>query len=261
MAGGAREPGQSVTSKVLAVLGSFDADHPRLTLSEIAQRSGVPLSTCHRLLAELEAWRAVQRRPSGEYGIGRRVWELGLLAPVHHDLAEVAAPFLHDVHSATGEVVHLAVREDLTALYIDRVSGSASVSVVSKPGSRLPLHATGVGKVLLAYAPAEVVEAAVASATRVTRHTITEPGRLHRELQEVRRRGYAHTSEEMTLGTCSIAVPIRTRGGVVASLGIVVNSVKRDLVRLLPGLNVASAGIGRTLEGPLSTEPLRQGSG
>ncbi|MFD0891159.1 helix-turn-helix domain-containing protein, partial [Streptosporangium algeriense] len=65
MAGGSREPGRSVTSKVLAILGAFDTGHPHLSLSEISRRSGVPLTTAHRLVGELVAWQALSRTADG----------------------------------------------------------------------------------------------------------------------------------------------------------------------------------------------------
>jgi DNA-binding IclR family transcriptional regulator len=249
MAGGGAEPGRSVTSRIMAVLGAFDNAAPRLSLSEIAARSGLPLTTAHRLLGELTAWGALARRSDGRYEIGRRLWELGLLAPVQLELRQVAAPFLLDVHTATRDTVHLAVREDLSALYVERISGRESVPVVSQVGTRLPLHATGVGKVLLAWAPDDVIERALRAPARPTRHTVVEPGRLHRELAEVRRRGYARTAEEMSLGASSVAVPVTVeRAGtpvVVGALGIVVPSHRRDPARLAPVLQVAARGIGR----------------
>jgi DNA-binding IclR family transcriptional regulator len=251
VAGGGAEPGRSVTSRALAVLDAFDSTCPRLSLSEIAERSGTPLSTAHRLLGELTQWGALQRRPDGRYEIGRKLWDLGLLAPVQLELRQVAAPFLLDVHTATRDTVHLAVREGLSALYVERISGRESVPVVSSVGSRLPLHATGVGKVLLAAAPDDVVETALRSLTRETRHTVVDPPRMRRELAEIRRRGYARTAEEMSLGTLSAAVPIRVDSpagpAVVAALGLVVPSHRRDLSRLVPVLEVAARGIGRQL--------------
>ena len=120
--------------------------------------------------------------------------------------------------------------------------------MASNAGSDLPLHATGVGKALLAYAPAEVIKAAVASPQRVTAYTITEPGRLRRQLAEVRRRGYARTNEEMTLGTSSLAVAIfDAAGSPVAALGVVVSSNRRDLLQLVPVLRVAANAISRGL--------------
>jgi DNA-binding IclR family transcriptional regulator len=251
VAGGAGAAGRSVTSRALGVLDAFDPAHPRLTLSEVAARSGTPLTTAHRLLAELSAWGALARRPDGRYEIGRKLWDLGLLAPVQLELRQVAAPFLLDVHTATRDTVHLAVREGLRALYVERISGRESVPVVSQVGSRLPLHATGVGKVLLASAPDDVVEQVLRQLTRETRHTVADPRALVRELSEVRRRGLARTAEEMSLGTASIAVPVtveRVPGPVVvAALGIVVPAQRRDVGRLAPVLQVAARGIGRAL--------------
>jgi DNA-binding IclR family transcriptional regulator len=240
-----------VTSRALAVLDAFSAATPRLSLSEIAERSGTPLTTAHRLLGELTGWGALTRRADGRYEIGRKLWDLGLLAPVQLELRQVAAPFLSDVHTTIRDTVHLAVRDGLSALYVERISGRESVPVVSSVGSRLPLHATGVGKVLLAAAPVDVVEQALRSLTRQTRNTVVEPGRLRRELAEVRRRRYARTSEEMSAGAASLAVPVQVegRGGpvVVAALGIVVPPHRRDLLRLVPVLEVAARGIGREL--------------
>jgi len=251
VAGGAASTGRSVTSRALGVLDAFDSSHPRLTLSEVAQRSGTPLTTSHRLLAELVTWGALSRRPDGRYEVGRKLWDLGLLAPVQLELRQVAAPFLLDVHTATRDTVHLAVREGLRALYVERISGRESVPVVSQVGSRLPLHATGVGKVLLAAAPDDVVEQTLRSLTRETRHSVVDPRVLSRELADVRRRGAARTNEEMSLGAASVAVPVtveRPSGPVVAAaLGIVVPVHRRDTARLVPVLQVAARGIGRAL--------------
>jgi DNA-binding IclR family transcriptional regulator len=251
MAGRSATPGRSVTSRALAVLDAFDSAAPRLALSEIAERSGTPLSTTHRLVGELTDWGALTRRSDGRYEIGRKLWDLGLLAPVQLELRQVAAPFLQDLHTTIRDTVHLAVRDGLCALYVERISGREDVPVVSQVGSRLPLHATGVGKVLLAAAPQDVVERALRSLTRQTRHTMTEPARMRRELAEVRRRGYARTAEEMSPGTASLAVPVQVQRHsgpvVVAALGIVVPPHRRDLPRLVPVLEVAARGIGREL--------------
>jgi DNA-binding IclR family transcriptional regulator len=247
VAGHSSSPGASVTSRALALLGAFDERHRRLTLSRLAARAGLPVATAHRLVAELVAWGALARTTSGEYVVGRRLWDLGLLAPVQTGLRQAASPFLHDLYGATLATVHLAVRDRLEVLYLDRLAGHASVPVVSRIGSRLPLHATGVGKVLLAHAPAEVQEQALARLARVTPYTVTQPGMLRRQLARVRREGYATTVEEMSLGACSVAVPIRHGEEVVAALGIVVPSLKKDRPRLVAALQVAAHGVGRSL--------------
>lgn len=247
MAGNTSRPGASVASRVLAVLGAFDERHRELRLSDIARRADLPLATAHRLVAELVAWGALDRGEDG-YLVGHRLWELGLLAPVQTGLREAASPFLHDVYGATLATVHLAVRDGSQVLYLDRLAGRMSVPVVSTVGSRLPMHATGVGKVLLAHAPEEVQLEVLSDLRRVTPHTITQPGRLRRDLARVRHDGYATTHEEMTLGACSVAVPVRGEGGqVVGAVGIVVPSLRRDRGRLVSALQVAAQGIQRTL--------------
>lgn len=246
MAGNSAAAGRSVTSRALALLGAFDERHRELGLSELAVRAGLPLATAHRLVGELVEWGALSRTSSG-YVIGSRLWDVGLLAPMNTGLREVASPYLHDLYGATLATVHLAIRDGRHALYVERLSGHASVPVVSTVGSRLPLHATGVGKVLLAFAPPGLRAQVLADLSRVTRYTITEPGRLQGQLDKVVRDDFATTQEEMSLGACSAAVPIRVGTDVVASLGVVVPTLKRDQARLVSALQVAARGIGRSV--------------
>ncbi len=248
MAGNSATPGASVAARLLALLGAFDSGHRNLTLSELARRAELPLATAYRLVGALVEWGALVRRSSGEYVVGPRIWDLGLLAPGQSGLRQLASPFLQDIYGATLATVHLAVREGAQVLYLDRLSGHASVPVVSQIGSRLPLHATGVGKVLLAHAPDDIQAHVLANLTRVTPYTITQPGRLLGEIRRVHREGFAQTSEEMSLGACSVAVPIRApEGVVVAALGIVVPGFKGDRPRLVAALQVAARGIGRSI--------------
>jgi DNA-binding IclR family transcriptional regulator len=247
MAGHTSTAGRTVTSRVLALLGAFDANHRELTLTELATRADLSLPTAHRLVAELEAWGALARRESGGYVVGRRIWDLGLLAPVQTGLRQVAEPFLHDIYAATLATVHLAVRQGLEVLYLDRLSGSSSVPIVSRVGTRLPAHATAVGKILLAHAPYDVQEVALRSLTRVTPYTVTNPATFSRQLARARSDGYATTSEEMSLGACSVAVPILRNGEAIAAVGLVVRSLKRDRGRLAASLRTAAEGISRSL--------------
>ncbi|HYJ68617.1 MAG TPA: IclR family transcriptional regulator [Nocardioidaceae bacterium] len=248
MAGNASSPGVSVVSRALALLYAFDEHHRELSLTKLARRADLPVPTTYRLVGDLVTGGALHRRPDGQYVVGRRLWDLGLLAPVQSGLREIASPFLNDIHAATLATVHLAIRDGTQVLYVERLSGRSSVPVVNTVGSRLPMHSTGVGKVLLAHAPDDVRDRALTDLGRFTPYTITQPARLRRQLARARRDGYATTAEEMTLGACSIAVPIRDRsGGVAAALGIVVASLRRDRVRLLTALQVAARGIGRSL--------------
>ena len=231
------------------MLGAFGERHRSLTLSEIARRAGLPVPTAHRLTRELVAGGALQRLDDGRYVIGRLVWEAGLLAPVQGRLRQVAEPFLHDVYAATLATVHLAVRDGDEVLYLHRMQGRASVPIVSTVGSRLPMHATGVGKVLLAHAPADVRDRVLANLVRVTPYTIVRPDVVEMQLERIRRDGVATTSEEMSLGACSLAVPVvrSSDDTVVAAIGVVVATLKRDRQRLLGALQIAARGISRLL--------------
>nr|MDT0657339.1 IclR family transcriptional regulator [Micromonospora sp. DSM 115978] len=239
----------SVTSRVLAILAAFDVRHPSLSLSDIARRAGLPLATAHRLVGELVAWGALTRGTDGGYTIGVRLWEVGLLSPLHSRLREVAAPFLHDLAASTRENAHLAVRDGGEALYVEKFTGHRAVPILSRVGGRLPLHATGVGKALLAYSePAFVAAYLRENLMRCTPYTIVEPGRLARELDRVRLRGWAGTREEMTLGSCSVAVPVLTADRVaVAAIGIVAHSLRASLEPLVPALRTAAEGVAARL--------------
>ncbi|MGH3469695.1 MAG: IclR family transcriptional regulator [Thermocrispum sp.] len=236
---------------MLAILDCFDAEHPRQSLSDIARRRGLALSTVHRLVSELEAWRALTRDPQGGYRIGLRLWEVGQLAPGR--LRDVAHPWLQELFDSTRENVHLAVRDGLEVLYVDKVYGRRAVPIVSRVGGRLPMHTTGVGKVLLAHLPEWLVQSYLErTLERPTAYAITEPGRLRQELGEVRERGWAVTREEMTLGSCSLAAPVHDGDEIAGALGIVLSSRRAgELPRLVPPLQAAAKRI---------TDSLRQDS-
>lgn len=247
MAGNTSSPGQSVAARTLSILSTFDREHRALTLTQIADRSQLPLPTASRLVREIESWGGLVRRDGNIFVIGRRLWDLGLLAPIQTGLREVAAPFLQDLYAATLATVHLAVRDGEEVLYLDRLSGRASVPVVSRVGGRLPLYCTGVGKVMLADAPDDVVHHVLSDLRPFTKHTIVAPGTLARQLRQIQHQGYATTIEEMTLGACSVAVPIHDGNSVVAAIGVVVPSLGRNRASLVAASQVAAAGIGRTI--------------
>ncbi len=205
----ASEPGRSVASRVLTVLEVFETRGPHLSLSQISEHSGLPVSTTHRIVAELHGWGALSRDAQGRYQIGLRLWELGQNAG--RRLRETARPFLQDLFSLTGETAHLAVREGDEALYVDRIYGSKRVPRASRIGGRLPLHATAVGKVMLAYEAPWFREAYLrGTLQQLTEFTHVDAAVLGVELDQIAARGYAVTGEEARVGACSIAVPVGT---------------------------------------------------
>lgn len=242
------DPGVSVTARVLRLLGAFSASHPRLGLSELAQRADLPLATAHRLVGELAAWGALERDADGRYRVGLRLWEVATLAPRGVGLREAALPFLEDLYEATHENVHLAVLDGAEALYVERLSGRGAVPVISRVGGRLPLHATGVGLVLLAHAPAGVQESVLAGPlVRYTAHTVTDPRALRRMLAEVRRTGVAISAGLLDAEALSVAAPIRGPGGdVVAALSIVLPATAEARL-YIPAVLAAARGVTRAL--------------
>ena len=245
MAGGSRDPGRTVTSRVLAILEAFEQSRSALSLTQISEGSGLPLSTTHRLVAELTEWGFLSRGANGRYQLGIRLWELAQNAG--RQLRDAARPFVQDLFSLTGETSQLAVREGHEVLYIERIYGTKRVPRASRVGGRLPMHATAVGKVILAYEEEWVRTAYLnRQLERPTAHTHIVPGRLAEELVQIREQGYATTLEEVRLGSCSIAVPVFHTGRFGAGLGLVLlTSQAATMTRHLPALRGVSAQIER----------------
>lgn len=238
---------RSLLGRAFAILSAFSPATPSLTLSELSRQSGLPVATVHRLLNELVRLGALERQLDGSYAIGRRLWEVGALAPARGGLRELALPFMEDLYEATHANIQLAVREGLEALFVEKISGRESIEILTRVGGRLPLHATGVGKILLAYAPPEVIDGVIERGLeRLTPHTITDGDELRAVLEQVRRDGFASTREEMTTGSVSVAAPVYgPRAEVVAALSVVVSARTLDVSRLAPSVRTAARGLSR----------------
>lgn len=240
---------RSVTGRAFAVLEAFTPASPALTLSEIARRADLPLTTAHRLVGELRGAGALERDANGEYRIGLRLWELASLAPRGVPLREAALPFLEDLYEVTHENAQLGVREGHDVVYIERIAGRRAVGVLTRVGGRFPLHASGVGLVLLAHAPQDVQRDVLAGPLqRFTEHTITDPARLERILAQVRRDGMAISDRQVTDDAMSVAAPIvDSAGAVIAALSIVSKADGMEAARLVPAVRAAALGTSRAL--------------
>ncbi|HEY4420454.1 MAG TPA: IclR family transcriptional regulator, partial [Pseudonocardia sp.] len=167
---------QSVTVRVLQVLAAFSAERPELMLTEISRRTALPLTTTHRIVGELAEWGALERATDGRYRVGLRLWEVGALAPRGLGLRETAMPFLEDLYEVTRQNVQLAVLDGDEAVFVERLSKRGAVHVLTRVGGRLPLHATGVGQVLLAFGGPELQERVLAGTLkRYTDRTLCDP--------------------------------------------------------------------------------------
>ena len=216
---------RSVARRLFAILDAFTTPTlvSSLSLTAIAERAGLPLSTTHRMVAEWVAWGGLARQDDGRYSLGMRLWEVGVQTPTAQNLRTIALPYLEDLYESSREHVHLAILDGRDALYLEKLSGHHAVRVISRVGGRLPLHSTGVGLVLLAYAPNELIDAYLSDTLdRYLPETVTAPDDLRRRLAGIRAQGVAVMSEEMTAGSSSLAAPIRDRTGrVVAAVSIV----------------------------------------
>lgn len=240
-------PDRSVTGRAFAILEAFSPGESRLTLTEISARTGLPMATAHRLIAELVRLGCLEREESGRYRVGVRLWEIGSLAPVRGGLRELAMPFMEDLYETTHENIQLAVRIGLEAMILEKISGRQSIEIVTRVGGRLPLHATGVGKVLLAHAPASDIEAVLAGPLpRLAARTITDPEYLRADLALVRSRGYSVTVDEMTDGAMSVGAPVfGPDNEVIAALSVVVDSRTGEPARLAAPVRTAARGMSR----------------
>jgi DNA-binding IclR family transcriptional regulator len=224
----AHVPRTNAAGRLLAVLDAFGPRNRALSLSDIARRSGLSLSTAHRLVHELVSWGALERDLNGCYSIGVRLLELAALAPRGLDLREAAFPCLDDLHHRTRGNVHLAVRDGMQVVYVEAIRACATHPTSGKAGDRWPLHATGTGLVLLAFADRELQEQALGRPLeRYTPLTITDPAQLRRKLAQVRQSGYAVAVGQITLPDLVVAVPVRDPfGGLAAAISVVVESAR-----------------------------------
>jgi DNA-binding IclR family transcriptional regulator len=241
--------GPTVTGRVATVLGAFGVERSAMTLSEISRYTGLPLTTVHRLTGELAKHGLLERDAEQRYRVGLRLWEIASTASRAVDLRNDALPLLQDLQAATRENAQLAVLDGVDAVYLERLSGPESVHIVTRVGSRLPTHATGVGLVLLAHAPVEVQDEVFgAPLARFTRHTITDPRRLRRVLADVRRDGYAISDRQIETISVSVAAPVRDRAHrVVAAVSVVAAAGRSNPRAFIAPVMATAAAISRRL--------------
>ncbi|MFT4212906.1 MAG: IclR family transcriptional regulator [Microbacterium sp.] len=241
--------GESVLHRHLRVIESFDAWHPFLSLSEIADAAGLARSSAHRLVAELEREGLLERMPDRRYRLGVRLWEFASRTPGAVGLREIARPWLSALHERVRQHVQLGVLSGRDVLYIDRLSTRDAVLNATVIGGRIPLHASSSGLVLLAHADGGLVADVIARGLRTyTDRTIRTGAELRRELRRVRDAGYAVTDGHIHPESRGIAVPVAGPDGRVhAALGIVVPNDATATHGYVELLRRAADGIARDL--------------
>ncbi len=241
--------GESVLTRIDRILGSFDADSPALTVSEVARRAGLPIGTAHRIVNDLVEVGYLERAAGKRVRVGVRLWELGSRGSRTLGLRQAALPFMEDLHSVVGHHTQLAVLDGKDALFVERLSARSGSANIIRVAGRLPAHACSSGLVLLAHAPAEVQDELLAAPRqRFTRRTVTDPAELRGLLADIRRQGFVIADGHMTDGATGVAVPVRDgRGMVVAALNIVVPSAEGRAPAQVAALLATARGISRAM--------------
>ncbi|MHA6630481.1 IclR family transcriptional regulator [Pseudonocardia sichuanensis] len=247
---GRRPPqGDPVVDRALSLLAAFDADHRTLTLGDLSRRSGIPPSSTLRLAGRLMAWGALERGADGRFSIGLRLWETASLAPRGQGLRQVAMPYMGDLAEVTRQHVLLAVRDGHEALLVERLSAHQAMPVLYRVGGRLPLHSTGVGLVLLAFAEPEFQEEVLAQELVHEPERIpVSPSALRRTLAQVRREGLARFRRRAPQPLVSVAAPVfGADDRVTAALSVLVPEENADPRQLGPAVRTAARAVSRGL--------------
>ena len=211
-------------SKAMELIETLLARRVPMSLQELSAATGYPKSTVYALLSTLRDHAMIEQRGDGRYALGIRLFECGCAVRADWDISRVARPYLEKLARATSASAFLSVMEGAHAISFAEYSGGAGVQVVPEIGSRLPLHATSQGKLLLAQLSASEARARLLQAGMppFTPHTITDADALLGGLDAVRRQGYAVEDGEYKIGLRSICAPVRDNlGAVCCALGIV----------------------------------------
>lgn len=239
-----------VIGRALQILGAFTAQHSHLSLSDLARRSGLPVSTVHRMLGELLAWGALERDAQGRYRVGLRLWEVGVLAPRTQGLRERALPHLEALSALTRENVQLAVRDGSEVVFVEHIRAGGAVPTLTRVGGRLAVTASAAGLVLLAHAPAPVQDDVLrVPIRRHTDFTLTDSTLLRRVLAQVRTCGYAVSDRQLSVDTLSVAAPVTTATGeAAAAVSVVVRHGSTSVGALADLVRRTGRAISRALD-------------
>jgi DNA-binding IclR family transcriptional regulator len=249
MAGNSTDAGRSVTSKVIAILLTFRSGDS-YSLTEIARLTGLPVSTAHRLATELLEWGMLQRTGEGQFRIGTQLHAIASqAATAMPNLHERARRVMEDLAVAAGRSsVRLGVLQGTEVAFIEKGPGDRPVPVAFGSAT-MPVHATAMGRALLAFAPPMFVDAVLERGlTRYTAYTTTEPEQIRHALSVIRLTQVALCRREYDLTACTAAVPVFGCGGrVVAALELSLRD-GRDLRLVRPPLIVAGRALSRELQ-------------
>lgn len=194
-----------------------------VSLSELSKRLGIAKSTLHGLLSTLVNIRYLeQEQETGRYKLGVQLFELGSQIANTWNEKTIAKSYMEKLVEETGETVHLGMLSNGEVLYVDKQEANSSIRIGTAPGLKLPLHCTGVGKVLLAYSDEKEIQKILSSdLKKYTDYTIDDTKILGQQLIDIRKAGYGFDNQEFVDGLRCIAAPIFDRQSrVIFSLSI-----------------------------------------
>lgn len=219
----------------LQLLALFAKSDEGLTASQVVKLSGLPVSTVHRFLVNLERAGFLTYDDAMGYQLGIACIGLGQAALARLDIRRAGLPYLQEINRETRETVHLTVLHGISAVYVEKLDSPEPLRIHSKIGRSVSLHSTAVGKILLAYLPtseqSELLEKI--EFHRYTPNTVGSIPELRVQLERVRRQGHACDMEENEAHIRCIAAPVWDHTGAVsASLSVTGPAVRMPIARL-----------------------------
>jgi IclR family KDG regulon transcriptional repressor len=229
---------EGMVRSVVLITGVMEvlADEKQLGVSELAARLGIHKSTVYRFLSSLQQLGYVRQNAVNEkYSLSYKILDLAGRILSSIDVRQAARPIMEQISDKTRETVHLATLEQDEVIYIDKIDSSQPLRMHSYIGQKIPIHASALGKVLLAWGPNHILGDLLEKGNlrRFTDTSITDPEALREEIQKIRNQGYAEDREESVPGVRCVAAPIRNSDGLaVAAISISLPSLRFDRVNM-----------------------------
>jgi IclR family transcriptional regulator, pca regulon regulatory protein len=235
----------------LLVLRSFDVDHANQSVAEIAARSGISRAATRRLVLTLRHLGYVREEGRG-YALTPRVLELGFGYLGTLDLTDLVQSSLESLAHKINQSCSMAVLDAQSIVYIARVPVRRVMTVALGIGARLPAFAASMGRVLLSGLSDADLSTWLEQCepVKLTSHTVTDPRKLKRIIEDARAQGFAYVEQELEIGLCSLAVPVHNQAGRVAaalnvSLPYHVGVAREAVKSMLPQLRETAKAIER----------------
>ncbi|HBY22180.1 MAG TPA: IclR family transcriptional regulator [Propionibacteriaceae bacterium] len=251
--GTSRRSVQSIT-RALEIIEAMASTGRAIGITDIAEMVDLPLPTIHRILHTLIASGYVFQTSRRQYALGARLINLSRYAG--GALGVTLRPYLTKVVDACGESAAIAMLDQDFARYISHVPAEHAMRMFTEIGNQISLHASGVGKAILASMPPKEAEAIInrAGLRRFTTNTITDPEMLRQELEVIRREGFARDREEHEVGVYCVAVPIAGPVRLAVSVsGPPARLTETEIMtRALPALRAAAEEIAPVIKAAMS---------